>query len=275
MLRALACFFCVLLANAASAAPAGTDSFRVPVLCYHAVSNNDKGRFTVSPEVFDEQMRILYNEGYSVISLNGLVSWLRAIQRGEQVFIPPKPVVLTFDDNYASIWQNALPILKKYNFTACNFIYTRDVTAVQWANYRKLAGEALLFQSHTLNHVNLVKRLPGEDDRAWRRRIFGEIGGSREKIGAAVGVEPLYLAYPFGTWNRDVIRMLRVAGYTAGLSAFGGYVRATSSLDVLPRFTVFREYDLTVFRRIVAGNWVGSQDEPDFIEARDYNVSFE
>ena len=247
-------------------------AFRVPVLCYHAVTPKPAGRFAVTPEVFAEQMAVLQTEGYSVISINGLVSFIRSAQRGAKVFLPQKPVVITFDDNYASIQKNALPILEKFKYPSCNFIYTKDVTPLQWQRYKALGDSLMELHSHTLNHTDLVKRLPHESEQAWRKRIFSEISLSRTILADRLGRTPAYIAYPYGTWNMDVIRMMRIAGYTAGFSAFGGYVTETSSLDVLPRFTIFRECTLEKFKTIVSGEWVGGQGEPDFVSAKDYNV---
>lgn len=250
-------------------------AFRIPVLCYHAVSPAASGPFALTPEVFDRQMRLLQHEGYTVLSANGLIAFLRSVQRGERVFLPAKPVVITFDDNYESIRKYAYPILEKYKYRSCNFIYIKGVSESGWARFRRFEGSSMEMHSHTISHADLVKRQPGEDERAWRKRIFGEIAGSRKILEEKLGRAPAYIAYPYGRWNTDIIRMMRIAGYSAGFSAFGGYVRETSSLDVLPRFTIFRECDLEMFRKIVSGEWSGSQGEPDFVRARDYNLPAE
>lgn len=245
--------------------------FKIPVLCYHAVSSTASGPFSLTPETFESQMELLQREGYTVVSVNGLIAFLRSVQRGEKVFLPLKPVVITFDDNYESIRKCAYSILEKYQYRSCNFIYTKDVSEVGWAQLRKFEGSLMEMHSHTISHADLVKRQADENEQTWRRRIFAEIAGSRKLLGEKLGRAPAYIAYPYGRWNKDVIRMMRIAGYVAGFSAFGGYVQETSSLDVLPRFTIFRRYDLDMFRKIVSGEWNGSQDEPDFVQARDYN----
>ncbi|HOG64338.1 MAG TPA: polysaccharide deacetylase family protein [Spirochaetota bacterium] len=249
--------------------------FRVPVLCYHAVSPVAAGRFAVTPEVFSMHMEYLKKNGHTVISVAGLVSFLKAVQKGEKVSLPEKPVVITFDDNYESIQKHALPVLTKYKYPACNFIYLDGISVAGWERYKRLEGSLMELHSHTVNHVDLAKKKQDEDDKSWRKRIFREIADSRRIIGERLGRSPAFIAYPYGTWNVSVIRMMRIAGYSAGFSAFGGYVRETSSLDVLPRFTIFREYDLQKFAEIVSGAWVGGQGEPDFISARDYNFRIE
>ena len=102
------------------------------ILTYHRVIPRNAGCHTaetwelfpslpsiiVSPETFQEQIRFLSTR-YVVLSLDELVSRL---EQGKE--IPPKSVVITFDDGWRDNFVYALPVLKKYGVPATIFLAT-------------------------------------------------------------------------------------------------------------------------------------------------------
>ncbi len=79
----------------------------IPVFTFH----------TVEPVSFEEKLKYLAHNGYRTLSG---AEFQLAIS-GETA-IPPKSVVLTFDDGRASLWSVAFPLLQKYGFCAISFI---------------------------------------------------------------------------------------------------------------------------------------------------------
>lgn len=260
-------------------ARSGGYRFRVPVLCYHSVGSRVKGRFSVSEADFRAQMEYLYLNGFTVLPLERLVDFVEAYRSGRRgIFLPRRPVVITFDDNYADIQRIAWPVLRRYGFPAYNFIYVKFMTPSRWSFYRQYLRQGMGFGGHTLTHADLTRLLPGESARSYRRRILHELEHSRQIISDRLRSRIRYLAYPYGVYNRTVIRLTRLAGYRAAFSALGGYVTGKSSLDALPRFTVFRDFDLKTFKLIVNGGWsralgIYGQGKQDF-HMRDYNFDY-
>jgi peptidoglycan/xylan/chitin deacetylase (PgdA/CDA1 family) len=87
------------------------------VLIYHRVAamERDPQLLAVTPENFDEQMRVLA-AGYRAISLDDLVS---AVRRRR---VPDRAVVVTFDDGYRDNLTIAEPILAAYGIPATVFV---------------------------------------------------------------------------------------------------------------------------------------------------------
>src|SRR5262245_64069998 len=108
-----------LAAVAALAAPAaaGTPSRRaVPILMYHVVANPPRGApnpsLYVSRREFAAQMRWLGARGYRAVKLKQVYdAW-----HGRAV-LPPRPIVVSFDDGYRSQYTNALPGLRSHRWT--------------------------------------------------------------------------------------------------------------------------------------------------------------
>lgn len=71
---------------------------------------------TVTPAQFSQQIGFLQSHGYTSISLNRLADDLLY-----GLPLPPRPVILTFDDGFLSEYQNAVPILAAANYTAVFF----------------------------------------------------------------------------------------------------------------------------------------------------------
>ncbi|HVP56915.1 MAG TPA: polysaccharide deacetylase family protein [bacterium] len=95
----------------------------IPVVMYHCVSPPQPNwiwNYLITPVgLFDEQMRLLREEGWTTISLDLLYSHMA---KGTPV--PDKSVVLTFDDGYADNWMYAFPILSKYGHHAVIWMTT-------------------------------------------------------------------------------------------------------------------------------------------------------
>jgi peptidoglycan/xylan/chitin deacetylase (PgdA/CDA1 family) len=108
----------------------------VPVLLYHRVAAGHGG-YRVAPASFDAQLRRLHELGFQAITLDQFVRFAR----GEAVDLPQRPILLTFDDGYASAWKHADPLLARYGWTAAMYIATGLVGRpgfVTWAELREV-----------------------------------------------------------------------------------------------------------------------------------------
>jgi peptidoglycan/xylan/chitin deacetylase (PgdA/CDA1 family) len=92
----------------------------VPILLYHHIgfSLKDEQVYYVSPETFDQQMNLLYQWGYRTISVEFLA---KAINEGAE--LPPKPILLTFDDGSETTYTTALPIMQRYYLNVSYIVY--------------------------------------------------------------------------------------------------------------------------------------------------------
>src|SRR5687768_13579492 len=99
--------------------PNGSAGPQPLILLYHSVQrvHIDPWGVRVSPRNFNEQMAVLAAHAQPM-RLRDLDS---ALEGGD---IPPRSVIVTFDDGYADNLHNARPVLQRYNIPATVFIAT-------------------------------------------------------------------------------------------------------------------------------------------------------
>ena len=214
-------------------------SVSVPILIYHYIGLNpnpsDKMRdnLSVHPDIFDDQMNVLKINGYTPISLDTFYAGLKGTAS-----LPPKPIVLTFDDGYIDFYANAYPILKKYNFQATSFIPPALMDQgyyLHWDQIKEMEASGLIsFQAHSINHVNLVS-IPQD-------QVLHQLVASKKTLEEKLGKPVNFMAYPYGVSNAYTWEMAKQAGYMAALGTWYGTIQSEGTLFNLPRVKV-------------AGNW--------------------
>src|SRR4029077_16691020 len=145
----------------------------VPILCYHNLGPQSKGRLVLGVKSFEQQMRYLKSQGYRVVSLKEFLEFVSLKKQ-----LPGKSLVLTFDDGYRSFSQYAYPVLKELGFAATLFVYTdyigAGINALSWADLKKLAAEGFDIQAHSKSHGNM-RRAATESSDEYAKRLAAEL----------------------------------------------------------------------------------------------------
>ena len=94
----------------------------VPVLLYHGLVLRDDG-YSVAPAAFGAELQRLHELGFQAITLDRYVAFMR----GEDVALPRRPVLITFDDGRVSSWQNADRALARHGYSAVMYVPTGSV----------------------------------------------------------------------------------------------------------------------------------------------------
>jgi peptidoglycan/xylan/chitin deacetylase (PgdA/CDA1 family) len=188
----------------------------VPILVYHNLAPQSKGRLVLGADTFAEQMRYLKREGYHVVSLADFVEWLQLKRQ-----LPRKSVVLTFDDGYHSFRDHAYPVLKKLGFPATLFVYTDYVgtgrNALTWEELKSLSADGFDVQAHSKTHGDL-RRAPGENDTQYARRMIAELAEPPVLFQRQLGRGVQFLAYPYGRVDDELLARVREQGYAAAFT---------------------------------------------------------
>ena len=108
----------------------------------------------VSVPDFQAQMQALHDWGYTAIPISLL---LDALIDGAE--LPPKPIVITFDDGNRNIYDNAFPIMKEYNFPGVFYIVGNRVNSgtniTHAPELKEMVDAGWEIGSHSYTHSDL------------------------------------------------------------------------------------------------------------------------
>lgn len=213
----------------------------IPILYYHFVKQPPKdarikGLFT-NPFQFEWQIRKLVKNKFTFITFEDIAAGNYDESK--------KNIIITFDDGCESVYFNAFPILKKYNAKAVFYIVAdaigdKNVVWEQNENrvpmnivtvdqIREMKQYGIEIGSHLCNHVHLTSL--GEDE------MLNELTVSKNKLEKFINDKIYSVAYPFGSYNREVIETARKAGYEFGVITKAGINDKIDNLELF-RFAV-------------------------------------
>lgn len=195
--------------------PAQSGKITVPILTYHHIRNGKPtDNYSVPPEIFDQQMAWLKDNGYQIISYSQFYQTLTS-----STTPPEKSVVISFDDGYKDQYVNALPILKKYGYSAIFFINYNKIgwwNFMSWDMLKSLLNEKMEIGSHSLSHKNLT-------DIDLKNAIYS-IRQGKLKLEYRLGIPVYHFAYPNGEFSRQIIEEVKNASFWSALSNRGSAV---------------------------------------------------
>lgn len=220
---------------------------KLKVLYYHEVVEKGQG-FSyqkIEKEAFEQQMAYLQAEGYETLYFSDLDKPL-----------PAKAVIVSFDDGFRSVYENAAPIMEKYGIKGNVYLPTgyigNDPHFMDWDMVQKLQEGSFEMQAHTHSHVD-VRTL---DEEALQEQIKASDELFREKLGFL----PRAFCLPFGTYDRASVKALRKTGrYDYILGSYYGDLRIGNKGRILPRIGVSNEDAMEDFAAKLQGkrNWKG------------------
>ncbi len=229
----------------------GPDHVLVPILMYHHIAVSPVGSiYYVSPSRFEDELRLLHDWNYTTITTSMLV---QAITKGTA--LPPRPVLITFDDANADNYTNAFPIMKKYGYTGVLYLVVQYLNKPDYltvAQVKEMAAAGWEIGSHTETHPDLL---------ADAGNLRTEIVQSRKDLQAMIGVPVLTFAYPFGDAGGAAVDYVHFAGYIAAMGA-NGYTadQGLGNLFMLQREEIRGTEDAKTFIRFLP--WLG---DPSFL----------
>ena len=208
---------------------------------YHSITDragpaDDPYRVTVSPARLDRQLHWMRRRGLTGVSVEEL---LRARAPGRAAGL----VGLTFDDGYADFLTNAVPLLRKYAFTATVYVLPGRLGGTnEWDSLgprkplldedgiREAAAAGMEIGSHGLRHTDLTRA----DDAL----LSEETRRSRDLLRTITGAEVTGFCYPYGTVDARSVAAVREAGYGYAVGISPGPL---TGVFALPRVHVGEE----------------------------------
>jgi peptidoglycan/xylan/chitin deacetylase (PgdA/CDA1 family) len=205
------------------------------VLIYHRFGEDKYPSTNIDIARFREQLEYLKTHNYKVISLQELVHFLR-----KKSSLPARSVVITIDDGYRSVYENAWPLLKEYGYPFTVFLYTKATennhwNYLTWSQVEEMRGAGVDFQDHGFAHEHMAFRPSGLNIAEYRDWIRTDIELSNRILAEKLGGKPRYFAVPYGEYNKVLIDEIRSMGYEAILLQDPGSVSNDTDPFAIPR----------------------------------------
>lgn len=242
-------------------APAHT---RIPVLLYHAVSDDPPAwiaEFTVTAKEFEAQLDAVVASGRTPVTVGVLADHLAG-----RAPLPPRPVVLTFDDGFADLPGPTAEALASRRLPATAYLTTGAITRgraclLPPAPMMALGQAPLLEQygmevgAHTATHPQLDTLPPSE-----LRRELREPKAVLEDV---LGHEVRHLAYPHGYNSPAVRRAVAAAGYASAVAVRHALSSETDERYRIARLIVRRTHTVADVAHWMDGRGAKAAPYPD------------
>lgn len=212
-----------------------------PILLYHHVAVDETSvAYNVKPSQFAEQMAALDEWGYTAITAKTLI---RVIKNGGD--LPPRPVVITFDDGNLDVYENAFPIMQEYGFPGVTYVVANRLKADGFtgvAELTEMLDAGWEVGSHSTTHVDISKDTS---------LIPYEIKGSRDILEKALPTHIRTFAYPFGAFTQSLGEAVYRYEFLGGMGLGNGSTHSENSLFYMKRIEIKGGYDLETFASLL------------------------
>jgi len=186
---------------------------------------------------FRAQLAYFKHFGYHVVSLDDAYAGLFLGRP-----LPPRPVVLTFDDGYRNFYEYALPALHEHGYPAAVFVITDLIgKRAEWLaedgrEPSPMMDAAMLLDaehhgvtigSHSRSHAKLSRIDPV--------RMREEVNASKRALEDLLAHEVGHFCYPFGRYHEAARDAVAEAGYRTGLTCIRGDANEADNPHEIPR----------------------------------------
>ena len=238
-------FLTLLLLVSGLTASAADDGVRVSVLGYHDFSETDEEtEMKIRTTKFRRQMEAIRDLGLNVISMEDFQAW----KRGEKS-VPDKSVVITIDDGWKSVFDDAYPVLKEMNYPFTLFLYKSYVDgggrALTVPMIKEMMKHGATIGSHAVSHPYpaTVKKHRKEGPDAFDKFLRNEMGESKRFLEAKFGEAVTTYAYPGGYQTREMFALGEEFGYEHLFTVLPGKVRRDTPNHSVPRYVILGTHD--------------------------------
>lgn len=198
----------------------------IPVFVYHDIVNDESeveyDYMQTTKKEFEEQIKGLLDYGYNFITYDELIKF-----KNNEIKLKKNSCVLTFDDGFDGVYENAYPIVKKYNIPFTMFIIINAVEKsgyITWDNLKEMQESGLAtIASHSMEHNDFSKLTLEEAV----KNVNDSYSIIEEKLGKQ---KNKIFTYPYGLYNQEEIIELEKQGYIQNLT--DNKINKSSNLDL-------------------------------------------
>ena len=214
-----------------------TKEIAVPILMYHSILKDPQrsGKYVVTPTTLENDMIYLKNHGYETIFVKDLIAYVY-----EDVPLPEKPIILSFDDGHYNNVTYLLPLLEKYQMKAVISVvgsYTEQFSKedshnpnysyLTWEDIHQLESSGQIeIANHTYHFHEKTSRkgcsiAMGEPTIEYQQILKNDLMKLQIALKDCSHIKPpVTFTYPFGYICPESQKPVEEAGFLASLSCY-------------------------------------------------------
>ena len=226
------------------------NGIKLPVLMYHSVNDDvsKTGKYVITKNKFEEDIKYLKKQGYNTVSAKQLIKY---VYLGED--LPENPIVLTFDDGMYNNKEYVLPILEKYDYCAVfsvvgsyadeyteNNIVNPDYSYLRWQDIAELSENPHIeFGNHSYAFHSIsrerygTKKNKNESILDYVNAFYQDTEKLQSEFFSYCNFKPVIYTYPFGSYSKESIKVLKKMGFLVTFSCFEGVNTLSHDADCL------------------------------------------
>lgn len=222
-------------------------NIKIPILLYHQipVQKSDRKNYYMNTTCsqFEKQISGLKNLGYSFITYDDLIRY-----NNNEIPLPEYVVLITFDDGYLDNYENAFPIIKKYNIPVTMFVIDDCVGApgyFSWEQAKEMENSGLVtIHSHGKSHIpygNESAEIVKDYISYAHSNIEKNLGHASNKV----------FAYPYGSYSDISIQTLSELGFVQNILEEKYNTSETLDLSRLTRIFAKQNYSVETILKLI------------------------
>lgn len=220
--------------NETTLAEKNEEKIPLPIIMYHSLLKDSKMQndYTISPDIFENDLKFLKNNGYTTITVNDLINYTYSDNR-----LPEKCIMLTFDDGYYNNYYYAFPLLKKYEAKAVispiasmvekfskeenisvsyGTIGNKEIEEMLKSNCVEIQNHS--YDLHRLTPRRGVEQKQGESIEEYKSSVSEDIKKAQKYFTENISYTPQCFVYPFGAKNTITEEIIKELGFKCTLN---------------------------------------------------------
>lgn len=244
------------------------DTRSVPVIMYHSVCKTNVGEYVLHPDRLRADFEYIKKHGYTAVFVREIADFCEG--KGS---LPPRPIVLTFDDGFYNNLYYVAPLAAEYGMKITvsivgaysdkeqnerkrspvySYLSAKEIKKIHAGGLTELANHT--YDMHSRSPRKGIRRLAGESPDEYRRALTSDSERCRKLIESASGQKVDVFTYPFGVYSDGAEETLSSLGYRAILTCKGG-------------INVFRKGSTRELKNIMRYNRSGTADTESFFKS--------
>lgn len=210
------------------------EGIRIPIIMYHQITKNNsrKGKYAVMYNQLEEDLKYIKSKSYTTIDMTDLIDYVYCKKD-----LPPKPIIITFDDGFESVYEYVYPLLKEMKMCGVASVvgeYTTFFTEnpdhnvtysyMDWHQINELTQSNVIeIQNHSYDlHKNTtdrhgISKKNDEDVATYNVEVGTDITKMQNIMFEKTGYKPNTLTFPFGAYKEETISLSKNLGFKAAL----------------------------------------------------------